>query len=181
MRFSIEPTCPAFAIGPPPAPPRRHGGDQDRSPRLLPGDPLPARPTGAELVHRRPRPPRPVPPPPPPGRRAADSAAAEHTQRQPFAGRTTPFERRFRGKRLPIYYVELTPRSAIVNPTAEADNSEPDLWPPFPKTASEAHPLTSLPSKRSEPCPIHPPSPRCTGPTSPRLPPNSGDNRRKVA
>jgi tRNA G46 methylase TrmB len=40
----------------------------------------------------------------------ADPAAATHTRRQPFAGRTTPFERRFRAKRLPIYYVELTPR-----------------------------------------------------------------------
>ena len=39
----------------------------------------------------------------------ADPAAARHTRPHPFAGRTTPFERRYRAKRLPIYYVELTP------------------------------------------------------------------------
>ncbi len=46
----------------------------------------------------------------------SDPAAAEHTRLQPFAGRTTPFERRFRAKRLPIYYVELTARPAIEDP-----------------------------------------------------------------
>jgi hypothetical protein len=48
----------------------------------------------------------------------ADPAAAEHTRLQPFAGRTTPFERRFRARRLAIYYIELTPRPVAEAPTA---------------------------------------------------------------
>jgi tRNA G46 methylase TrmB len=39
-----------------------------------------------------------------------DSAALAHTSDRAFAGIVTPFERRFRAKRLPIYYVELAPR-----------------------------------------------------------------------
>ncbi len=49
----------------------------------------------------------------------ADPAAARHTQSHPFAGRTTPFECRYRAKRLPIYYVELTGRSAGGNPAGQ--------------------------------------------------------------
>jgi tRNA G46 methylase TrmB len=35
-----------------------------------------------------------------------DSAALKHTEPRAFAGRTTPFESRFRKRRLPIYYFE---------------------------------------------------------------------------
>ncbi len=43
----------------------------------------------------------------------ADPAAGDHARCQPFAGRATPFERRFRAKRQPIYYVELTARPTV--------------------------------------------------------------------
>ncbi len=42
-----------------------------------------------------------------------DPAATEHTRCQPFAGKPTPFERRFRAKRQPIYYLELTARPTV--------------------------------------------------------------------
>jgi tRNA G46 methylase TrmB len=38
-----------------------------------------------------------------------DPAALAHTNTRAFAGVVTPFERRFRAKRLPIYYMELAP------------------------------------------------------------------------
>jgi tRNA (guanine-N7-)-methyltransferase len=40
-----------------------------------------------------------------------DAGALGHTNRHAFAGVVTPFERRFRAKRLPIYYVELAKRA----------------------------------------------------------------------
>jgi hypothetical protein len=40
-----------------------------------------------------------------------DPAALAHTSSRAFSGVVTPFERRFRAKRLPIYYVELSPRN----------------------------------------------------------------------
>jgi tRNA G46 methylase TrmB len=40
-----------------------------------------------------------------------DAAALQHTSARAFAGVVTPFERRFRAKRLPIYYVELARRA----------------------------------------------------------------------
>jgi tRNA G46 methylase TrmB len=53
----------------------------------------------------------------------SDPAATDHTRPQPFAGRTTPFERSFRAKRLPIYYVELTPQPVAAAPAASPFNT----------------------------------------------------------